>query len=110
MNMSDYQWLKQVSAKNLSTTSIVTVTKFARYVRRLNGRVLSLRDPLLFNNMLEEVIVSNDPELTSMFKLVLNDIQKIAIKSGVDVPENLLVNSDGKNRKAMTYRGVPVKE
>jgi hypothetical protein len=109
MNISDYEWVGKVSAKNLSSTSLVFVTKFTRHVRRLNGRVLSMSDPLLFRNMVEEIIITDDSELARIFDLLLVDIKRIAIKSGLEVPKNLLVQANDQHTSGMDYRGVSVK-
>lgn len=109
MNISNYEWVKHVSATKLPSSSLVLVTKFARNVRRLNGRILSLRDPLLFHAMVEEIIITDDSELVRLFDLLVVDLKRIALKSGLDVPENVIARENDRQASDMTYRGVSVK-
>lgn len=109
MNIADYEWLEQVSAKKLSSSSLVSITKFARHVRRLNGRILGLRDPLLFRNMVEEMIITGDETLVSIFNKLMVEVKSVALKDGVEVPKHLLDEPKLNQNKNLTYRGVQVK-
>lgn len=108
MNIEDYEWLEQVPAKSLSSSSLVLVTKFTRHVRSLNGRILSLRDPLLFRNMVEEVITTDDKTLDAIFANLMVDVKSVAVKVGLQVPKHLLNNSSVAQASNLTYRGVTV--
>lgn len=108
VKIEDYEWLEQVPARSLSSSSLVLVTKFTRHVRSLNGRILGLRDPLLFRNMMEEVIVTNDKTLASIFTDLMVDVKGVAVKAGLEVPKHLLNNSKAAQGSNLTYRGVAI--
>lgn len=109
MNASEYEWIEQLSAKNLSSSSLVLITKFARHVRRLNGRILVLRDPLLFRNMAEEVIMTRDEVLETLFNKLMVDIKSVALKAGLDVPKEVFSESRSEQFSNLSYRGSQVK-
>ena len=108
MNISDYEWLEQVPAKTLSSASLVLITKCTHLVRRSSGRVLSLRDPSLFKNLVEEVSDSNDAALNKVFDESVVGIKSVAMKAWLDVPKHLLNDPQLTQTSSLTYRGVPI--
>ena len=76
--MADYEWVENLVIKSFSNTALVQVSRFARILKQINGRVLSLRDPELARNLVREVKQTNDPRLKSIFESLLPEFHAMA--------------------------------
>jgi hypothetical protein len=86
--MTDYEWVENLEIKSFSNVALVQLSRFARVLKKVNGHVLSLRDPELPRNLVREVRETGDPRLRSLFESLLPEFYVIAKRSSVPVKGN----------------------
>ncbi len=93
--MENYEWVSKVPVNKLSNRSLVLMSRFARQLKQVNGRVLSLRDPDLTMNLVREAQMANDPRLTSLLNNLLDEFFEIAENEGLTLDVLDLSKSGG---------------
>jgi len=81
--MENYEWVSKVPVNKLSNRSLVLISRFARQLKQINGRILALRDPEMPMNLVKEAQMANDPRLTSLLNNLLDEFFVVAESEGL---------------------------
>ena len=81
--MDNYQWVSKVPVNRLSNRSLVLVSRFARQLKQLNGRVLVLTSPDMPMNIVKEAQLANDSRLNALLNNLLDEFFRVAEAEGV---------------------------
>ena len=81
--MDDYKWVSKVPVNKLSNRSLVLVSRFARQLKQLNGRVLELTSPNMPMNLVKEAQLANDSRLNALLNNLLDEFFVVAETEGV---------------------------
>lgn len=83
--MENYEWVRKVPVNKLSNRSLVLVSRFARQLKQITGRVLALTSPDMPINIVKEAQMANDSRLNSLLNNLLDEFFVIAETEGVVV-------------------------
>ena len=81
--MENYEWVGKVPVNKLSNRSLVLVSRFARQLKQLTGRVLELTSPDMPINIVKEAQMVNDSRLNSLLNNLLDEFFIVAESEGV---------------------------
>ena len=81
--MENYEWVGKVPVNKLSNRSLVLVSRFARQLKQLTGRVLELTSPDMPINIVKEAQMANDSRLNSLLNNLLDEFFIVAESEGV---------------------------
>ena len=81
--MENYEWVGKVPVNKLSNRSLVVVSRFARQLKQLTGRVLELTSPDMPINIVKEAQMANDSRLNSLLNNLLDEFFIVAESEGV---------------------------
>lgn len=100
--MSEYKWVEGVAVNGLSNRALMLISRFARVLKQVNGRVLSLRDPDLAVHVVQEFQIAQDPRLEPIFNDLIKEFRALIEDSSS--PKSRARPSDTENSVEL-YRG-----
>ena len=111
-NMSEYGWVENIGAGQLSNRALVLVSRFARILKQVRGQRLDLQDPSLAKKVVRIANETNDLRLKQIFDDLVLEFQSMVERRelSLDIDTQLKGAVSGLDEEPVVrfYRGVPI--
>ncbi len=94
VNTQDIDWLETTEFNGLSTKGMMLCSRFARELKRVDGRILSLRDPRLPKFISQSVRANPNPALVNIFNDLVAELEVLSEKRGQPRYRGSVTNKD----------------
>lgn len=122
INTSDVEWVESLEPRGLSNRALMLCSRFARELKRVDGRNLKLKDPKLPRKIGQVVRTTQSPSLLKIFQDLVIEFELLAEQRGEpryrgslisssnnEPPYNQTAANDGSSTVKM-YRGSVVQQ